>query len=279
MTEFEPDAPGGAKPPAAGPGEPVNHARIDELLAGHALHSLDGDDQHEAERILTEHLPGCERCRNTVEQFRTITADLAFASRPKEPPEMLLPRLRMETLAVPVDALGDAPAKRRGSALGSWLAAAASLVLIGLILWNAFLHVRLGQLTGRQQDITRATTVINQPDARRVTLDSFHKRAPVLMGYREAQVALFGSDIEAPAKGNVYRVWVARDNRAYTRVGDFVPHDGVVALVFTFDARKYDRILITEEPEGHLGPRPAGMRQWVATLRAEHPSGQDAQAT
>jgi hypothetical protein len=247
---------------------PVNHARIDELLAGHALHALDGDDLLAAERILTEHLPGCDRCRHTVEQFRAITADLAFGSRPEEPPEMLLPRLRLQTLAVPVDAAtsGDrGRGPRRG--VGSWLSAAAALVLIGLILWNAFLHQRIGELNGRQQDITRATTVINQPDAKRVTLESLHTRAPVLLGYREAQVALFGSDVEAPARGDVYRLWLGRDGRGFTHVGDFVPHEGVVALVFEFDARKYDHILITEEPEGERGSHPTGPQKWSALLK------------
>ncbi|HXJ62393.1 MAG TPA: anti-sigma factor [Actinomycetota bacterium] len=275
MNEHEPDAPAasggpGASRPWAPPGQPVDHARIDELLAGHALHALDGSDQLEAERILTEHLPTCERCRGTVSQFRAITADLAFASRPKEPPEMLLPRLRMETLAVPVDQSPQTrpPAAHRMSKIGSWLSAAAAIVLIGLILWNAFLHVRLSQLTGTQSDFNKATNVISQPDTKRVTLDSFHTRAPVLFGYREEQVVLQGLDVEAPATGNVYRLWLGKDHDRFRFVHDFKPRGGVVALVLDFDARKYDRIVITEEPESARPTQPGSDVRWSATLKA-----------
>jgi hypothetical protein len=257
----------------------VDHERIDELLAAQALHALDGDDLRLAERVLTEHMPTCERCRGTVAQFRAITADLAFASRAKEPPEMLLPRLRMETLAVPVDQSPrtPAPAAHRMSKIGSWLSAAAAIVLIGLVLWNAFLHVRLSQLTGMQSDFNRATTVISQPDTKRVTLDSFHTRAPVLFGYREEQVVLQGLDVEAPADGDVYRLWLGKDHDRFTFVHDFKPRNGVVALVLDFDARKFDRIVITEEPESVHPTQPGSDVRWSALLRTKQPVGSDRQ--
>jgi len=256
----------------------VDHDRIDELLAAHALHALDGEDLRLAELALTEHLPGCDRCRATADQFRAVTAELALGSRPAPPPDMLLPRLRMQTLAVPVDAQAPPPRSRSRRALGSWLSAAAALVLIGLVLWNAFLHVRLGELSGRQQDIARVTNLISQPDAKRVRLDSIHTRAHVLFGYREAQLGLFGSDVEAPAKGDVYRLWLGQDNGYFHRVIDFVPHEGVVALVVEFDAREYNRILITQEPAGSPAIRPTGSQKWSALLQPSQPAGSGKQS-
>ncbi len=287
MNEHEPDGPepGGAwwereepAPDALWSAGQVDHERIDELLAAHALHALDGEDLRLAELVLTVHLPTCERCRATADHFRSITADLALGSRPAPPPEMLLPRLRMQTMAVPVDAQAAPRPSRPRRAIGSWLSATAALVLIGLVLWNAFLHVRLGQLSGRQQDITRVTNLISQPDARRVTLDSVHTRAHVLLGYREAQVALFGSDVDAPAKGDIYRLWLGHDGGHFEHVGDFVPNEGVVALVFEFDAHEYDRILITEEPAGTAAVRPAGDQKWSALLRRQQPVTSDRQS-
>jgi hypothetical protein len=228
--------------------------------------------------VLTEHLPTCERCRATTDQFRAITADLALGSRPAPPPEMLLPRLRMQTMAVPVETQAGTRRARPRRAIGSWLSAAAALVLIGLVLWNAFLHVRLGQLSGRQEDIARVTNLISQPDARRVRLDSVHTRTHVLFGYREAQVALFGSDVEAPAHGDVYRLWLGRDNGHFDHVADFVPNQGVVALVFEFDAHEYDRILITEEPSGSGTVHPTGDQKWSALLRPNQPVASDRQS-
>jgi hypothetical protein len=179
----------------------------------------------------------------------------------------------MQTLAVPVDAPTPSHRTRSRRAVGSWLSAAAALVLIGLVLWNAFLHVRLGQLSGRQQDIARVTNLISQPDAKRVRLDSIHTRTHVLFGYREAEVALFGSDVEPPAKGDVYRLWLGRDNGHFDHVADFVPNEGVVALVFGFDAHEYDRILITQEPAGSPTIRPTGDQKWSALLRPTPPGG------
>src|SRR5205823_123489 len=61
---------------------PPDHERIEQLLAAHTLNSLDGEDQRDAERLLTEHLPGCERCREMLPVFRTLVAELALASVP-----------------------------------------------------------------------------------------------------------------------------------------------------------------------------------------------------
>jgi len=267
MTGYEPDGPMG---PASRSGGPIDHDRVDELLAAHALHALDGDDLREAERLLAEHLPECERCRETVEGFRGITADLALGSRPASPPQMLLPRLRRETLALPVDA--EERPSRPSRAVGSWLSAVAALTLVGLILWNAFLHVSLGDVRDRQGRIAQVTHFMAQPDAQTVALDSLRPSPRVLMGYREAEVALFGTDVRSPARGHVYRVWVGRGDRDFQWVHDFVPDEGLVALLVGFDARRFDEILITEEREGGHGKAPNGAPRWSATLHTE-PAG------
>jgi hypothetical protein len=272
MTGHEPD---GRERPGERSGAPIDHARIDELMAAHALHSLDGADLREAERLLAEHLPGCERCRDNVAGFRGITADLALGSRPAAPPQMLLPRLRRETLALPVDEQPAAPSRPR-RAIGSWLSAAAALMLVGLILWNAFLHVRLGDVRDRQGRIAQVTHFMAQPDAQTVALESLRPSPRVLLGYREAEVALFGTDVTSPARGHVYRVWVGHGDRDFFHVGDFVPDDGLVALLLTFDARRFDQILITEEREGVEGASPNGAPRWSATLR-ERPGGAGAE--
>jgi hypothetical protein len=269
MTGYEPDGPRGPLSRSRGP---IDHDRVDELLAAHALHALDGEDLREAERLLAEHLPECERCRETVEGFRGITADLALGSRPASPPQMLLPRLRRETLALPVDVDEQALPKPR-RALGSWLSAAAALMLVGLVLWNAFLHVRLGDVRDRQGRIAKVTHFMAQPDARTVALESIRPSPRVLMGYREAEVALFGTDVRSPARGHVYRVWVGRGDRNFERMGDFVPDEGLVAVLLQFDARRFDQILITEERESVLLSSPNGPPRWTATLHPEPAGG------
>lgn len=265
MSEHEPGTP---ERPSRAAG--IDHARIDELLAAHALHSLEGNDLREAEGILAEHVPACERCRATVDGFRAITADLALGSRPAAPPEVLLPRLRRETMAIPVDQQPAPSGPRR--AFGSWLSAAAALMLVGLVLWNAFLHVRLHDVRSTQRDITRVTHFMAQPDAQTVALESASPASRVLLGVREAQVALFGSDVPEPSDGHVYRLWVGTDADEFTWVYDFVPKNGVVAVLLEFDARKFDQIFVTEEPSGEPGKSPAGKPIWSAHLQKAPPA-------
>ena len=94
-----------------------DHERIEELLAGYALLSLEGEDAAEADRLLSEHVPGCARCRRTLADFQTLSGDLALAAPPADPPETLLPRIHRamdevplegrHPVFVPVPAVGD----------------------------------------------------------------------------------------------------------------------------------------------------------------------------
>ncbi|MFL5797067.1 MAG: anti-sigma factor domain-containing protein [Actinomycetota bacterium] len=242
---------------------PPDHERIEQLLAAHTLNSLDGEDQRDAERLLTEHLPGCERCREMLPVFRTLVAELALASLPVDPPDTLLPRLRREIQEAPWLGKGPAKAPRRG--VGSWLAAAAAIAVVGLTVWNVTLHARVGDISSRQQRIAAVTHLMAQPDARTVALDSERSEHRVLLGYREAQVALFGSDVPAPASGHVYRLWVGESSH-FRHVVDFVPEEGLVTVLLGFDASRYDEILITEEPSGSRPTVPTGPRRWSAEL-------------
>ena len=54
-----------------------DHERIEELLAGYALRSLDGPDAEDADRLLADHVPTCLTCRRTIADFREVTGDLA----------------------------------------------------------------------------------------------------------------------------------------------------------------------------------------------------------
>ncbi|MDQ3210096.1 MAG: hypothetical protein M3Q20_02795, partial [Actinomycetota bacterium] len=72
------------------------HEHIEELLAGYVLRSLSGADAAEADLLLSDHVPGCRRCKESLDDFERLSADLAFAAEPMAPPETLLPRLHRE---------------------------------------------------------------------------------------------------------------------------------------------------------------------------------------
>ena len=48
----------------------TDHERTQELLAGYVVRSLSGEDAAEADRVLTDHVPGCDECRSTLDAFR-----------------------------------------------------------------------------------------------------------------------------------------------------------------------------------------------------------------
>ena len=73
-----------------------DHQRIDELIAGHVLRALEGEDAAEAERVLAEHVPTCPRCRSILDELEETAGDLALAAGPAPPPELLLTRLHRE---------------------------------------------------------------------------------------------------------------------------------------------------------------------------------------
>lgn len=87
-----------------------DHRAFDELAAGHALHALEPADE---QRFLW-HAGQCPRCRQSVADFRQVTAALAQSAPPAEPPADLGTRIQAAVLA----GLGqqDRPAARAGPA-------------------------------------------------------------------------------------------------------------------------------------------------------------------
>ena len=98
--------------------DPEEHDRIDELMAGYALRSLSGEDATEADRLLSQHVPDCARCRETLLALSDTVADLAFAADPIAPPETLLPRLHREL------------EPRERPPLGRWAGVAAGVAVV-----------------------------------------------------------------------------------------------------------------------------------------------------
>jgi anti-sigma-K factor RskA len=219
-----------------------DHESIDELLAGYVLGSLSGADAASVDRLLSEHLPGCARCRETLDAFTGVAADLALDAQPIEPPETLLPSLRREL---------EPPGVRRRRPVAAAAVAASVVAVVGL----AGLAIQGGRMNDQR---TRTDTMAQ-------ALDMLSRPGSTLVPVGPAQeisapgvntIYLFGHDIPPSPPGSVYRVWLVAGG-APTYWGEFVPDAGQVILEIAIRPGAFDDLWITVEPEGSAPTAPS----------------------
>lgn len=219
----------------------MEHEAIEELLAGYVLRSLSGEDAREADRLLSEHVPSCAMCRNVLAGFRDVASDLALEPTPLVAPEVLLPRMHREL---------EMPAPRRRPA--AMFAAAASVVaVLGLGGLAVSQGMQASDARKTADLVQRVLDVSRQPDASQVPVGPVTEYG--LPGVRE--LFIYGTDVPEPNAGMVYRLWLGTGS-SYTFVTDFLPNDGLVILRGEFDPARYDRVVVTVEPEGSAPTQP-----------------------
>jgi len=236
--------------------EPEQHERVEELMAGYALRSLSGEDAREADRLLSQHVPACPRCRATLLAFTETVADLAFAAEPMQPPETLLPRLHHEL----------EPRTRR-SIGARWIgvAAGAAVVLIagGLAVSQG---VRAGDEERRADLFAQALNFSQRPDAQSASLVDSDASAPApvseIVAPDVGHFFLIGSDVPPAPAGTVYGIWLS-DGVDAVFAGTFVPLPDLTVVKVPYDRSRFDRVLITLEAEG-TAPTQPGQPVWEA---------------
>jgi len=230
-----------------------DHGTIDELLAGHVLRSLTGADAAEADRLLTDHVPGCIECRTTLEGFRRLSGDMGLAAEPVTPPETLLPRLRRE-----LDAEG---ARRRPMRVVAVAAGVAAVVgLAGLSLSQ---NIRANNADVRADSMAEAAVLASRPDARMVDVGPVQE----LSAPGEEILYVMGDGVPMPPEGSVYRAWIVSDETP-TFVGEFLPDEGWVFLEIPFDPTVHDDLWISVEPADAPTDEPVSTERWSASAVA-----------
>jgi len=221
----------------------TDHERIDALLAGYVLRSLAGEDASEADLLLTDHVPDCTGCRETLVAFQTVAADLALSTDPVAPPDTLLPRLHRELES----------RERRPRTLGVLAVAASVVALLGLA--GTFLQgERVGTAQSRADALSNILRFAQENDAQMVPV------GPTTQVAAADEVFLFGSNVPAPPPGTVYVVWVESGGQA-TPLGWFLPSgDGWVYRHFSTGG-PYDRLFITTE-SAEVSPSAPGDVTW-----------------
>ncbi|HJS26326.1 MAG TPA: anti-sigma factor [Actinomycetota bacterium] len=244
-----------------------DHEQIEELLAGYALLALSGDDAARADRILTEHVPGCARCRATLAEYRAVAGDLALAAAPVDPPETTTARLHR--------AMDDVPLAGKRPRRGMLVALAASVVaLVAMGGLSLVLGGRLNEAQTQAGTALEIFSAMRSPGAQPVHVEP-QGDLPPDSGIVEVsapdirRLYLAADECPEPSPGRGYQLWLG-SNDTWTAVGDqFWPDDGVLLLEIVVDVARYDEIWITEEQVGAVPEEPStDGRTWLAELPA-----------
>ena len=227
-----------------------DHDAIEELLAGYVLRSLSGADAAEADRLLSEHVPGCATCRDTLDDLQRLTADLGLAAAPLTPPETLLPRLHRE--------LEPQAPRRRPMQL--FAVAAGVVAVVGLAGLTVSQNIRANNADVRADSLANAAQLAARPDARMVDVGPVQE----ISAPGEEHLYVMGEGVPAPPAGSVYRVWLVSDG-VPTFAGDFVPEGGEVFLDVPFDPSRHDDLWISIEPAGAPTDAPTSADWWSAS--------------
>jgi hypothetical protein len=236
--------------------DPHEHARVEELLAGYALRSLTGEDAEEADRLLSEHVPGCGSCRETLLAFSDTVADLALSADPMSPPETLLPRLHRE-LEPRVGRLTQ----------GRWVAVASGVAAVLIVGGLAVSQVlQTDDLRERTDLFEQALAFSQQPGADTDPLVGAEASDPApvsqITAPDEDHFFLVGGDVPSPPGGLAYAIWLS-DGVEAEFAGTFVPGPGMTVVKVPFDRSRFDRVLITLEVAG-IEPTEPGDALWEA---------------
>jgi anti-sigma-K factor RskA len=215
----------------------MNCEEFEELSGAYAIGALTEEERVDAEA----HLAGCDKHRE-VAALTAVANSLALASPSMEPPARLKSRLmeaigagapeqartQVERPRAPRRSVAEAIRGWFGNArLGFGMAAALSVVVAALLVWNVSLQ------GGR--------------DSNALVVDMTGQVSGQLVYVKEKQIAVMDlHGLEDLPSDKVYEVWALSDGRA-TPLGIFLPTNGEVDASLRFDASQYDTIAVTVE--------------------------------
>jgi hypothetical protein len=219
-----------------------SHEAIEELLAGYVLRSLSGEDAVRADQLLSDHVPTCAACRDTLAVFQGVSADLALGAGPMDPPDTLLPRLRRD--------LGTQGIRRRSMSV--FAVAASVIAVVGLAGLSVTQGARANSARASLNDISAAFDFARQPGASMASVDGATSGTEPLTEISDPGIEEFylvGRNLPSPPPGAVYRIWLVSGSTP-TFVTDFTPDPGFTIIRMAFDPSRFDEILISVERDG-----------------------------
>lgn len=183
---------------------------IHDLCAAYALDALEPDD----ERAFAAHLASCARCREELAGLSETAAALAYAVPPADPPDSLRARILDAARTDRPNVVPLRPRRTPGNVLLAAVAAAAACAAVGLGIWAATLHARLG--SGSQT----------------LSAIALHGAGGSLVRAGNGEATLVVSGLSPAPAGKTYEAWVIRGGKA-ARAGLFSSRSGTAAVRLT----------------------------------------------
>lgn len=227
----------------------------------------------EERRAYLAHLGACNLCRRLAGQYQAV-ADLlpdSLEERPARPElkQRVLAQARREAQEKATEAAAAGREGRRG--LWGWLwplgltpaqlgaAGALAAVIVGLVVWNVILQLRLGgqeKLTTEQRQVLEAIAA-----GARVLQLSGTEAAPEASGslvsdLRSGETFLLARNLPRIPADRVYQVWRITGGSPYG-AGTFSPTNGAELVPLSTTFSETDAVGVSIEPRGG-SLRPSG---------------------
>ena len=168
---------------------------VHELTAGYALDALDSAERGRYE----EHLSSCDRCRDELQGFWSVSGALAHAAGGPPPPASLRDRILEQARSERPNVV---PLRRRfGLPAVSSVAAVAAVVAIGLGVWAT-------SMAGDLDDAEEELAVLGDPSAQVFEAADGEARLVVTPA---GEAALVVRSLPAAPEGKDYEIWVFED--------------------------------------------------------------------
>jgi hypothetical protein len=232
------------------------HETYEELAVGHALSSLEPED----EQVFLAHLLGCARCERALTQHAETLAHFAYGAASEEPPPSILEGIRQGVAAsgragsFPAPVSLEAARTRRRDRTVRWStavvgAAAAVVMVAALVFVNQGLKSKEHDAQLNAQRLSTAVSTLLVDGSRKIDLtgEGGRKAVAVVNG---GTVSLVMSGVpENDTDDSVYVLWQK------SRFGD-------VRAVGAFDVRSSDLTVVNDL---HLASSASDLQALIVT--------------
>jgi anti-sigma-K factor RskA len=223
------------------PRPPISCDEADALAGAWGLDALDGDEA----AAVSEHLETCDLPHEELRQAAGAGAVLAAALEKIEPSPQLRERVMASIGGEPERAASPAPPEPRR--MPPWapraLAGLAAAAVIILAVWNVSLQ---GELATREARLNRLAETLAASGGQTITVLGQAGRGVLVEG--EGRTLLV-ADVQQPAAGMLYEMWLIGPDGEPIDVGTFSPEPGeafvVVELERSFEG--FDVFAVTLE--------------------------------